>query len=130
MAAPVIVPFVTRAANPGSAQASDNPVTAATGPAATIYFPPTMAQFVNIMLRVLGACIIDVEGSCDPTALLAADTANGTWKPIKASLTGVTGGAIVLDTIPPGLTAVRLNVKTLLAGNQAFVQFATANNLF
>lgn len=128
MAAPTQVAFVPRGANPGTTTLADSPSVAATGAASTIYFIPTTAENVNVTFKVPSTAAATLEGSCSNPASLAADTANGQWKAISAALTGVTGGAIVLDKIPAGIVAVRVNVGTALAANVATVEISTNNS--
>lgn len=127
MAAPTIKYFTLRGANPGSGFLTDSPSTTATG-AKTVYFPPTtMAGKIAVMFKVLSTCVADLEVSCSNPQSIAADSTAGIWKAASAALTGVTGGAIVYAVLDVGVTAIRMNVTTGLAGNQATVELSGNN---
>lgn len=127
MAAPVNVPFVPRGANPGSATVSDTLSTAGTGSTKRYYFIPVTAEGIAGTIKALSTAVVDVEVTSSNPNSIAADDSVGQWAKLSTATTGVTGGAIVPFTIPRGTVAVRVNVTTALAGNQALIELSASN---
>lgn len=130
MAAPTIVPFIPRAANPGTATVSDTFDTTSTGSSKRYYFIPATAQGIAGTIKALSTAVVKVEVSSSNPASISTDDSVGQWADLSAATTGVTGGAIKAFTVPQGTVAVRVNVTTGLAGNQALIELSSGNDQY
>ena len=83
------------------------------------------AQNVSVQLKVLSTAKAALEATCSTEAEVVAGTAD--WK--EWAIGDVTGGAVEQDTPTSPITAVRINVKTAKAGNQALLCVRTRGQM-
>jgi hypothetical protein len=75
------------------------------------------AYSVSVQLKVLSTANAALEATCSTIAEVVAGTAD--W--VEWSSGDITGGAVGQDAPMSPITAVRINVKTAKAGNQALL---------
>jgi hypothetical protein len=78
---------------------------------------PYDSDRVSVQLAVLSTASVSIEATVSTQAEVEAGTAR--WKEWDNG--AITGGAISQDSTKGPISALRINVKTALAGNNAFV---------
>jgi|SRR6478609_2173097 len=109
--------------NPGARQLTDIIDTNTTGAKDGYWIPPYASNGVGITLTALSTAVVKLQATTDSAANVLAGTA--LWADLPAPFASVTGGAVVQGTVNYGITAIRPNVTTLLAGRQATIALAT-----
>jgi hypothetical protein len=113
----------TVANNPGGRELTLTVNTTATGPQDVYFIPPASETGVGIIITALSTAVVKVQATTDTLARITGGTA--LWYDLPAPFTGVTTGTVAGGGVLHAISALRVNVTTALAGNQATIAIRT-----